>query len=71
MKLVAIFTLSDNIWKIFFFGFSTWYSCVSLVYYPHLFLPSGNLIVELTVFPLAVRKLKALYVVSFRSVYKI
>lgn len=71
MKFVAIFTLSDNNWKIYFFGFSTWYNCVSLVCYPHLFLSSGYLIVELTVFPLAMRKLRAIYVAFFWPVCKI
>ena len=37
MKFVAIFTLTDTLWKMFFFSFSTWYSHVSLVYYTHLF----------------------------------
>lgn len=36
MKFVAVFTLTDNLWKMFFFSFSTWYSHVSLVYYTHL-----------------------------------
>ena len=70
MKFVALLTLSDKIWKVFFFSFSTWNSSVSLVYYPFV-LSSGYPIVELTVFSLTMRKLRAMYAVSFQPVYKI
>lgn len=70
MKFVAIFTLTDNLWKMFFFSFSTWNSHVSLVYYTHLLCLLDIQLWELKVFCLAVRKLGAMYVASFQSVFE-